>query len=254
MTRKILFISVLLLAGQYALAQHFYHRLDVGTGNIYSFVAGNLITAGLNAAADDMLFDNAYSYTHTKLSAVGQSVDTKGYNVMGLTARDLFNDVRLGAKLGYQSFSPGSFNWGIYGSAHYKVNRFKTALDGGADLSKHNVQRALLGGGVMFILGNIGSSTRVIIDAGLRLDMPISYKGACGNKAADVLNSGLSSHYSIRFGGTGRLQGVGVYADIPHYNMFKSGGPYFDNPKMKMYSLGIIYTISPWKTKNAYDR
>lgn len=250
--KKVLFFIILFVAMQQANAQHFYHRIDVGTNNIYTFVASNLITAGLNAATNDMLFDNSYNYTYMDLST-NESVETKNYDVLGLTARDIFNDIRVGAKLGYQSFNFGAFNWGIYGSAHYKLNQFKTKVDGSDIWTKHNIQKIMLGGGLMMIFGSMENSTRVIIEAGLRYDTPFNYRGACGDNFKDVLNRGLSSNVSVRFGGKSWLQGLGLYADIPHYNMFKSGGEYFSNPQLKMYSFGVVYTISPWKFKDAYD-
>ena len=45
-------------------AQHLYYRMDVATDNIYTFAAANLATAGINALTDEMLFDNAYTYTY----------------------------------------------------------------------------------------------------------------------------------------------------------------------------------------------
>lgn len=243
--RKIILMVALTLSCFKMSAQHFYHRMDVSTSNIYTFVAANLATAGLNALTDDMLFDNAYSYTYYNLSS--NTLKTKMRDITGLTARDLFSDVMVGAKLGYQSFSPGSFNWGVYGSAHYKTNQFGTKVSDA--VSNHCIQKAMLGGGVMFTLGNIESNTRVIIEAGLRYDVPLSYKGAFGTETKDVLNSGLSSHYAIRFGGTSWLQGIGVYADIPHYNALKDAV----GCKLKMYHFGIVYTISPWKLKESYD-
>lgn len=243
--KKIVLIAALALLSMRMSAQHFYHRLDVSTNNIYTFVAANLATAGLNALTDDMLFDNAYTYTYYDLSP--NSIKIKSRDIAGLTARDIFSDIMVGAKLGYQSFNPGNFNWGVYGSAHYKINQFGTEVSD--VVTNHNIQKAMVGGGLMFTLGNIESNTRVIIEAGLRYDIPLSYKGSFGTETKDVLNGGLSSHYAIRFGGTSWLQGIGVYADIPHYNALKDAV----GCKLKMYHFGIVYTISPWKLKEAYD-
>ena len=230
-------------------AQHFYYRLDIGTNNIYSFAAANLATAGLNALADKMLFDNAYTYTYINTS---DNLDTKGYNVAGMTARELFSDITVGGKLGYQSFYPSSFNWGIYGSAHYRVNQFKTSVSGLNEEHHTDIQRLQLGGGLLFNLGDIESSTRVVIEAGLRYELPINYNQCNGQKVSDVLNGGLSSHFALRINGNGVLQGLGVYADIPHYNIFKNSGNKSVMPNLKMYTFGLIYTITPWKIKEMY--
>ena len=82
--------------------------------------------------------------------------------------------------------------------------------------------------------------------------MPLSYKGPSGLKADDMLNSGLSSHFALRINGNGALQGLGVYADIPHYDLFKKTGKGMATPNLKMYTFGIIYTITPWKIKEVY--
>lgn len=230
-------------------AQNLYYRLDVGTNNIYSFAAANLATAGLNALTDKMLFDNAYTYTYLNTS---NEFDAKNYSIVGMTARDIFSDITAGGKIGYQSFNPGIFNWGIYGSAHYRINQFKSSLKGQNDELHNDIQRVLLGGGLLFNLGDIESSTRFVIEAGVRYELPLSYNRLNGQKVSDVLNSGLSSHFALRINGNGLLQGLGIYADIPHYNLFKDSVGNIDNPKLKMYTFGIIYTITPWKIKDMY--
>lgn len=230
-------------------AQNLYYRLDVGTNNIYSFAVANLATAGLNALTDKMLFDNAYTYTYLNTS---NEFDAKNYSIVGMTARDIFSDITAGGKIGYQSFNPGIFNWGIYGSAHYRINQFKSSLKGQNDELHNDIQRVLLGGGLLFNLGDIESSTRFVIEAGVRYELPLSYNRLNGQKVSDVLNSGLSSHFALRINGNGLLQGLGIYADIPHYNLFKDSVGNIDNPKLKMYTFGIIYTITPWKIKDMY--
>lgn len=232
-----------------AKAQNLYYRLDIGTKNIYSFAAANLATAGINALTDRMLFDNAYTYTYLSGS---NGLETKGYNVAGMTARELFSDFTAGGKIGYQSFNPGSFNWGAYGSAHYRINQFKTSIGSQSDFIHNDVQRLLLGGGLLLNLGDIESSTRFLIEAGVRYEMPVGYNRLEGRKISDLLNSGLSSHIALRINGNGILQGLGVYADIPHYNLFKDLGGQSGTPNFKMYTFGIIYTITPWKIREMY--
>ena len=232
-----------------AKAQNLYYRLDIGTNNVYSFAAANLATAGLNALTDRMLFDNAYTYTY--LNGIN-GLETKGYNVAGMTARELFSDFTAGGKIGYQSFNPGSFNWGVFGSAHYRINQFKTSINDQSDFIHNDIQRLLLGGGLLFNFGDIESSTRFVIEAGVRYEMPLSYNRLNNGKVSDVLNSGLSSHFALRINGSGVLQGLGVYADIPHYKLFKDTGSLSNMPNLKMYTFGIIYTITPWKIREMY--
>ena len=65
---KMLCIMALLLMPFSGKAQHLYYRMDVATNNIYTFAAANLATAGINALTDEMLFDNAYTYTYTLIT------------------------------------------------------------------------------------------------------------------------------------------------------------------------------------------
>ena len=249
---KMLCIMALLLMPFSGKAQHLYYRMDVATDNIYTFAAANLATAGINALTDEMLFDNAYTYTDIQNVDDNSNASIKTPNILGLTARDVFGDITVGGKLGYQSFFPGSFNWGVYGSAHYRVNQYKVEYDDPEASFRNNVQRLMLGGGILLNLGSVESSTRIVLEAGLRYEIPIHYKGISELKQSELLNKGLSSHYALRINGNGFLQGLGVYADIPHYKMFKKSGIQYGTPNVKMYSFGIMYTITPWKIKDMY--
>lgn len=247
---SVLLITVTLQAG----AQHFYYRLDLSSSNIYAFALSNLATAGLNRAANRMLFDNYYSYTIHDLSSPTRDVNVKNYSPVGITARDAFNDVGGGLRLGYNSFNPGSVNWAVFATAHYKLNQFKTQLTGLDDpVLRHRMHHVAVGAGVMLSLGGIESPSRVILEAGVRYNIPVGYAGPFGTKANDVLNSGISTHYALKFGGFSKLQGLGVWADIPHYNMLKNGGEYLPGGKLKSYSFGIVYTITPSRVKDSYQ-
>lgn len=249
---KFYFVMALILMPFSSKAQHLYYRMDVATNNIYSFAVANLATAGLNALTDKMLFDNAYTYTYIKDMDYNSSMSIKNPNILGIAARDIFGDITFGGKFGYQSFFPGSFNWGIYGSAHYRVNQYKVENDNREDYFRNNVHRLLLGGGILFNFGSIDSSTRVVFEAGLRYEIPVHYKGISSLRQSEMLNNGLSSHYALRINGNGVMQGLGVYADIPHYNLFKKSGVQYGTPDVKLYSFGIMYTITPWKIKENY--
>lgn len=249
---KIVSLAIFLLMPFSGKAQHLYYRMDVATNNVYSFAVANLATAGLNALTDMMLFDNAYTYTYIQDVDKTKGINIKNPDVLGITARDVFGDITAGAKLGYQSFCPGNFNWGIYGSAHYRINQYKVENQGNGSYCWNNVHRLMLGGGLLLNFGSIESSTRFVLEASLRYELPVSYKGISEMKQSDMLNKGLSSHYALRINGNGVLQGMGVYADIPHYSLFKKSGMQYGTPDVKMYSFGIMYTITPWKIKDIY--
>ena len=247
--KKIILSILAVSISIFAKAQNLYYRLDIGTSNIYSFAVANLATGGLNALTDKMLFDNAYTYTYFSSSG---DMNCKGYNVVGMTAKELFSDITAGAKIGYQSFNPGNFNWGIYGSAHYRINQFETSIKGQGEEFHNDIQRLLIGSGLLFNLGNIESSTRFFIEAGIRYELPLSYNRLDGQRIPDVLNTGLSSHFALRINGNGFFQGFGVYADIPHYDLFKNSNYHSGTPNLNMCTFGIIYTITPWKIKEIY--
>jgi hypothetical protein len=235
-----------------AKAQHLYYRLDIATNNVYSFAISNLVTAGLNALTNEMLFDNAYTYTYIQKIENEESMKIRSPNVFGLSAKDIFSDITTGGKLGYQSFSPGTFNWGLYGSVHFRLNQHMSKIEQTNENYKNNIQRVLMGGGLLFNIGSVESNTRLAIEASLRYEIPVHYKGMNGLHHSDMLNKGFSSHYAIRINGKGHLQGLGIYADIPHYNLFKKSGMQYGTPNIKMYSFGIMYTITPWKIKEIY--
>ncbi|MBQ6063478.1 MAG: hypothetical protein IJK87_07580 [Prevotella sp.] len=233
-------------------SQNLYYKFEVGTNNIYSFAIANLATGWMNALADRMLFDNAYTYTYLQSVDNSQGLKTRNYNITGITAREFFSDVTTGGKIGYQSSNPGNFNWGVFGSAHYRINQFKTITKSSDDEYHNDIQRLLLGGGLLLSYGDIESSTRFTFEAGLRYEMPMYYKGFLGKKS-DVLNQGLSSHFAIRINGNGALQGLGVYADIPHYKLYKKDDSQVVVSNLRMYTFGIIYTITPWKIIKIYN-
>ncbi|MEZ3576406.1 MAG: hypothetical protein K1W01_02810 [Muribaculaceae bacterium] len=243
MKKLIILLVVVISSVMSSTAQVFYHRIDVTTGNLYSFVASNLISAGLNYISQDRLLDTSFGYTVYDSSYPGATIKMKDYSRTGITMRDLIADSSYGVKLGYQSFYPGVFNWGIYGSAHYKINRFK--MEYSDLLMPQNIHRLQLGGGILLSFGSIDSAAKAVIEAGIRYNLPVRYKGSWGVDAGSVLEKGITNHYSIRFGGFGVLQGVGLFAEIPLYNLVKSNA-IFPGLKFKPYTFGITYTIMPW--------
>ena len=216
----------------------FFHRIDINTGNLYTFAASNLITAGINKVTNDRLCDNSFSYTIYDYDAPDSKI--KDYNRGGESIRDLFADTSVGTRLGYQSFNLGFFNWGIYGSAHYRINQFKIKEQ---DITiRNNMQRLQVGAGLMVSFGTMENENKLILEAGIRYNLPIYYhiSNIEENQKA-LMKKGISSHYSIRMGGLGPLKGLGVFLEVPHYNMFKS-----DIISLKPYTFGLTYTIMPW--------
>lgn len=240
MKRLFLIFTIItgLTATIHATNPHFYHRFEINTGNLYSFTVTNLLTAGLNKASNDRLFDNSFNYTIYNCDAPDYKV--KEYDRIGVSFRDLFADSNIGVKLGYQSFNMGFFNWGIYGSAHYRINQFKTVASDAT--MRHNIQRIQLGGGLMIAFGSMDNENKVILEGSLRYNLPAYYHiSGINDNQKSLLDNGLTSYYAIRMGGLGPLKGLGVFIEIPHYSMIKS-----DVYKIKPYTFGLTYTIMPW--------
>lgn len=229
--------------------RHFYHRLDVGSSNIYTFVVSNIVTGYVNYLTHDILFDNSYIYTLYSGDIDGIKIKTKGFNPMGVTARELFNDTFGGVKLGYQSDFISVFNWGLYASVHYKVNQVKSLFPEMEDYRNERFQYLKPGVGVLFTFGDMESKIKVQVEAAARYDMPMGYKGVAGTKANEVLNKGISSHFSIKVAGYSWLS-AGLFADFNHYDLYENmaGGSHF-----KSCSFGVTFTITPKRGEDLYD-
>lgn len=249
--KKTFGISVLLLfAGTSSLSsqRHFFHRIDVGSSNIYTFVVSNLLTGFGNYLTHDMLFDNAYAFTFFNGQYDDENIKTKMSNPIGIQARELFNDAFAGVKLGYQSDRPGFFNWGIYASTHYKINQFRAKFPINDDYHAEQVQYLKSGGGIFVTFGSIKTKIKTQIEAALRYDIPLNYSGTFG-KGKENLAKGLSSHFALKLGGYSWISG-GLYADINHYDLYKETSHI---SKFKLRSMGIIFTITPKRGDDVYE-
>lgn len=240
---------LLLSAGANATAQnrHFYHRGDIGSGNAYMFVGTNLITAFANYLSHDILFDNSFNYTFYDCNLGGTEFKTKANNIMGLKAKELFNDFTAGVKLGYKSDSYSSFNWGIYGSFHYKINQFQLKPDGAESYANERMCYLKPGVGAFVVLGSIESDIKVQIEGALRYALPIAYKGMLGDKT-DMLDSGIQSHFALKLGGAHDFSG-GVFVDINHFDFYKDMP---SDSKFKAYTIGVTLTITPKRGERLY--
>ncbi|MDO4158908.1 MAG: hypothetical protein Q4D41_00450 [Prevotellaceae bacterium] len=247
--RTFLISLTLCLATTVNAQRHFYHRIDVGSSNIYTFVISNLITGYANYLTHDILFDNSYVYTIYGGKVDGESVNTQGLNPMGITASELFNDTFIGIKLGYKSNLMGAFNWGVYASGHYRVNQFKEKLATAEDYTKERFNYFKPGVGILLTFGGIESKVKVELEAAARYDIPVGYKGLWGSNSTNVLGEGISSHYSIKVGGYSWFSG-GIFVDLCHYKPYNNTQ---NISSFKPYSFGVTFTITPKRGEDLYD-
>lgn len=242
-------LMLCLLSSSVANAQrHFYHRIDVGTSNIYMFALSNLATGYTNYLTHDILFDNSYVYTLFGGNVDNESVKTKPLSPIGVTSSELFNDAFAGLKLGYKSDQMGIFNWGVYVSSHFRINQYKAKFAAMTDYTKERIEYFKPGTGLLLTFGGIESKVRIQIEAAARYDIPVSYKGMFGNKN-DVLGKGISSHYSIKVAGYSDYS-VGIFADLCHYKLYDKTQ---SNSTFKPYSFGVTFTITPKRGEGLYD-
>jgi hypothetical protein len=239
--KLILLLCAIACCGVHA-QRNFYHRIDVGTSNVYPFVISNIITGYANYYTNDILFDDSYVYT-----LYSGDLQTKAMNPMGVTASDLFNDVFAGVKLGYKTDNLSSFNWGVYLSGHYRINQIQTRIDESADYTKECFQYIKPGAGFLLTFGSVENKLTVELEGAVRYDIPLNYKGMFGDDKSEVMKSGLSSHYSLKFAGHHSFS-LGAFFDMTHYNIYKTSAI-----KFKPYSFGVTITITPKRGHDLYD-
>lgn len=218
---------------------HIIFNGDIASGNPYVMAASSVLTGLANYhLLNDAFFENSFIYGIYTTNVDGLKARTM--NPMGFSASELFNNMQVGVKLGYQTYNPEFFNCGIYASAHYKLDQFKVGYNDD-NMQKHRVQRILLGINALLSLGSMDQPSRVIIEAGLRYSFGLAYKSPLGDDK-EQLNNGIVGHYAIKIASRGMMQNIGVFADINHFNVWKDLRPH---QKLNNYTLGITWTITP---------
>lgn len=230
-----------------AQSRHFFHRIDFGSGNLYTFVGSNLITAFANYFSHDVLFDNSFNYTFFNGENSYGSIKTKPNNLLGLSAKDLFNDLSSGIKLGYKSDNFGNFNWGLYGTCQYKLNQFRSNWTLTGEFNHERFSYLKPGVSIYTLFGSIENKIKWQLEAGVQYCMPLTYSGSFG-KGSGILNKGIASHYAVKIGGATDFS-CGIFLDMYHFDIFKK--EYVNN--FKMYNIGVTFTITPKRSERYYD-
>lgn len=197
---------------------HLFCHVDLNYGNVYSMAISSMATGYLNYLMGNSLFENGLTYDHYHGRLDGENIKYRELSPMGIHARELFNTLMPGVKIGYKSAMPGTFNWGVYAMGHYKLDQFELRDPGQEAYVRHRLQYVRAGGGLHLTFGKLASPYRVIIEAGCQYSLPIGYQGYSHDKKQ--LNKGLTSHFAIKLGGPDYLQDIGFFADIDHFNTF----------------------------------
>lgn len=154
--------------------------------------------------------------------------------------KNLLSNVIIGDKMGYLSDNLSFVNYCVYGAAYYNLQQFKLMYDD-EDYANLSTQRMQLGGGFMLTFGSIESKSRIIIDGGLRYNIPLNFSGdGIEGSTADIMNKGISSHYMFKYSWDNSVA-VGATVDMMHYNMFKDES--LCGNKSKIFEFGITLSL-----------
>lgn len=224
--------------------RNLYNRLELGGGNVWTFVGLEFLSYGINAltgkptseatlrfacpASEEgnlSSFQGFDDWNYDKFHGSDYEYGNSGF--AGFKGDNLLSNIIVGEKVGYLSDNMGSVNYCIYGAAYYNLQKYALLAypNNKDDYTSLTTQRAQLGGGIMFTFGSIENSNRIIIDGGIRYNIPIGF-GSSGYRTYDystseAMNKGISSHYMFKYSYDNSIA-VGFTLDIMHYNMFKT--------------------------------
>lgn len=230
--------------GQKIRDNHTFLHVDFAAGNLYTAAVPSILTWGLNELTQSNIFENALEIPFYSGDYGTQKMDIKDYDMLGYTAHDLFKNLHPGIKLGYQTRKMSQTNWGIYAAAEYILNQFKTKLPEMGNFGNNKLQRALFGGSAFIIIGGVDKKYHFMIEAGARFNVALDYRGPLG-KGKDDINNGVSSHFAFKVTGSAPIQNFGIYADFNHFDLLKN-----DMMKLKMWNIGIMWTVTPGQSSN----
>ena len=225
--------------------QSFFRHIDLELGNIFSLAAFSLAGGLLNMAVSDKLCREAFLITPISAKSNTIDLDVENYKWNHIDANDLFKDIQIGGNLCYQS-QRGVFNAGMFASLHYRINQFKVEDKNQNSMLKHNVHRIIPGINTIFSFGDLTSARiRTYIEAGIRYAIAVNYSNPYNLETND-LNNGFISHFAVYVAPNPDffLQDIGLFIDINHYNLAKSDKISSTISDMKMWTLGIQFSIS----------
>lgn len=254
-----LFISsaILLMPFTTVKAQrNFYNRLEIGAGNVWSFVAAEMLSMITNSVVKYPLSEATLRFCVPKTD-YGNLNSFQGFddwnfsdqfNTDGEYGSDdftkfnknaLLSNIIIGEKLGYLSDNMGNINFCFYGAPYYNLQKFKLmySSDSYNTLTVHKMQ---LGGGAMIILGSIESNDRFIFDAGIRYNIPLGLSVENRNVDRSAMNKGITSHYMAKWSYRNNAA-VGFTFDLMHYNMFND--PQLCGSSSKIFEFGITLAL-----------
>lgn len=225
---------------------NFYHKVELNYGNLYSFALSSCLTGVINYLIDDTMFETGLSVPIYREQAIAPYSFSR-QNLLGVKLNDLVHNFDGGIKLGYQTYDPRFVNFGICAVASYKHDPFLGALLQDEETLSYqaSIQRLLFGGNVMLYLGEMGMSTQVIIEAGIRYSYGLAFKDPSSLGLSEHLKNGWVSHYAVSIGGPGFFQNIKLFADVTHFSLIDSS-----HLKLSPIYVGLSWTVTPQQSSN----
>lgn len=224
----------------------FYYSVDLGSGNIFTLLGASLISGGVNSieplAQNGGLINCAYLESPIKAYSGNTELDVNKFKFNEIKARDLFKDIMVGFRMGWQTdVSINFFNFGVYASYHYRVNQFEIKDPIESEFKTHGLHRSLIGLTTMYSFGDNTAAVRPIVELGIKYGIASKYENPYNYDAKDLKN-GILSHFAVVFDMSYDkwLNDFGIFVDINHYNPFENIKPVTE---MKTWTLGISFTV-----------
>lgn len=154
--------------------------------------------------------------------------------------KNLLSNIIIGDKIGYLSDRLSFVNYCIYGAAYYNLQQFKLMSDS-ENYNSISTQHLQLGGGIMLTFGSIESKNRVIVDGGLRYNVPLTFSSDnIDGSTNEMMNKGISSHYMLKYSWDNSIA-VGATVDMMHYNLFRDES--LCGNESKIFEFGITLSL-----------
>lgn len=185
----------------------FYFTPQIGTGNFYSNLVGNLvaltgytvvtgwdITGSLLKVKGHTIPINQLSYEYFSVDTPNGHISVDNGDLFGFKAFDLFDNIYAGADFGWYN---KTFPIGIYGQLYYHYNHFKAQFQGGDAPIKYQAHSVVPGIGLRFNLGNYEKKGYPILEVGTNYYYHFKYKGAYEN--SDEINNGIAVRVAVGY-------------------------------------------------------
>lgn len=252
------FIMNVIVVNPVQAQRHLYNRIEIGGGNVWTFVGMEAVSIIVNQLAHKPLTEATLRFG-VPISEYGnlngyQGFDDWNYDRFNndpdyeygddgfakFKGKNLLSNIIIGDKIGYLSDRLSFVNYCIYGAAYYNLQQFKLMSDS-ENYNSISTQRLQLGGGIMLTFGSIESKNRVIIDGGLRYNVPLSFSSDnIGGSTNEMMNKGISSHYMLKYSWDNSIA-VGATVDMMHYNLFRDES--LCGNESKIFEFGITLSL-----------